>query len=75
MLSTRFRLPGLLMTLPKTAANRYLEAVAIMHYNGGDPDAEGKMLIKERFRMLLECEAFKAIKKVVGNSTRPWEEA
>lgn len=74
MLSTRFRLPGLLMTLQKTAANRYLEAVTIMHYNGGDPDAEGKMLIKERFRVLLECEAFKAIKKVVGNSTRPWEE-
>ena len=75
MLSTRFRLPGLLMALPKTAANRYLEAVAIMHYNGGDPDAEGKMLIKERFRSLLDCEAFKSIKKVVWNSARPWEEA
>ena len=75
MLSTRFRLPGLLMALPKTAANRYLEAVAIMHYNGGDPDAEGKMLIKERFCSLLDCEAFKSIEKVVGNSARPWEEA
>jgi len=75
LISQRFKLPGLLVRLPMAYDARFNEAMAVMHYNGGDPDDEGKKLVKGRFRNLLECHNFKEIKKVVGDSSDSWDGA